>query len=196
MIVKRPGNTRAIAHGFLAVALTAVAIVCHAQTENNGAKVKTEQQESFYVIGLSVRTINSTEVTGNGNIPKLWQRFMSEDWAAKIPNRTDDKLLAVYSDYASDENGEYTYTVAARVSSIDHVPEGMTTKTVPAGRFAVLTSAKGPLSQVIPQMWKNAYRIPPSELGGVRAFAVDYEVYDQRAADPQNAQVELHLGVK
>ena len=179
----------------LFLAMTA-AVPANAQFSQIKPMAKVEEQNSFHVIGLSVRTTNALEVSGNGNIPKLWQRFMQEGWAAKIPHRTDGRLLAVYSDYATDENGEYTYMVAAPVSSIDHVPDGMTAKTVPAGRYAVLVSGKGPLSQVVPQLWQQVYRMPESDLGGVRAFAVDFEVYDQRAADPQNAQVELHLGLK
>lgn len=158
--------------------------------------VKIEKQEAFQVVGLAVRTKNADEVTGGGNIPKLWNKFVSEGWADRIPNRADQTLFAVYSDYASDENGEYTYMVAARVTSVGRVPEGTTAKTVVAGKYAVLTSEKGPLSQVVPQMWMRVYPMKAAELGGARAFATDYEVYDDRAANPQEAVVELHLGLK
>jgi predicted transcriptional regulator YdeE len=166
------------------------------ESETTPAVSKPEPQASFQVIGLSVRTTNAIEFAGNGNIPTLWSKFIAEGWAEKIPNRADKNLLAVYTDYASDENGEYTYMVAARVASAAHVPEGMVAKAVPAGKYSVLTSNQGPLQVVIPQMWKRVYDLTPAELGGSRAFTTDYEVYDQRAADPQNAVVELHLALK
>jgi predicted transcriptional regulator YdeE len=33
-------------------------------------------------------------------------------------------------------------------------------------------------------------------LGGTRAFLTDYEVYDQRAADPQNSQIDVYIGLR
>jgi predicted transcriptional regulator YdeE len=35
----------------------------------------------------------------------------------------------------------------------------------------------------------------PTDLGGRRAFLTDYEVYDQRTSNPQQAQVEIHIGL-
>jgi predicted transcriptional regulator YdeE len=36
----------------------------------------------------------------------------------------------------------------------------------------------------------------PEELGGIRAFQTDYEIYDQRAADPANAQIDVYIGLR
>jgi len=38
--------------------------------------------------------------------------------------------------------------------------------------------------------------MPPADLGGQRAFLEDYEVYDQRASEPANSQVEIHLSLE
>jgi predicted transcriptional regulator YdeE len=35
----------------------------------------------------------------------------------------------------------------------------------------------------------------PEELGGARAFVTDYEIYDKRTENSQNAQVEIHIGL-
>jgi len=35
----------------------------------------------------------------------------------------------------------------------------------------------------------------PAELGGRRAFITDYEIYDQRTENSQEAQVEIHIGL-
>ena len=34
------------------------------------------------------------------------------------------------------------------------------------------------------------------ELGGIRAFKTDYEIYDQRAANPDNAQIDVYVGLR
>jgi predicted transcriptional regulator YdeE len=36
----------------------------------------------------------------------------------------------------------------------------------------------------------------PEELGGTRAFRTDYEIYDQRSTDPENAQVDVYVGLR
>jgi predicted transcriptional regulator YdeE len=35
----------------------------------------------------------------------------------------------------------------------------------------------------------------PEELGGTRSFHTDFEIYDQRAADPENAQIDVYVGL-
>src|SRR5215467_6008541 len=86
--------------------------------------VKIEEQKSFNVIGLAVRTNNKAEATGQGEIPKLWKRFVEQDTASRIPNRAEQNLIVVYTDYATDETGEYTYLVGSRVTSSADVPAG------------------------------------------------------------------------
>jgi predicted transcriptional regulator YdeE len=41
---------------------------------------------------------------------------MQENLAAQIPDKTDSSILAVYTDYASDQDGEYTFVIGARAA--------------------------------------------------------------------------------
>jgi predicted transcriptional regulator YdeE len=160
------------------------------------APVRNVQQDSFYVAGYSVRTNNAKEMSGHGSIGPLWQRWFAENLAANIPNRADNHVIAVYSDYATDEKGDYTYTLGTRVSSIDHLPSGITSRTIAPGPYAVFTTETGPVTQVVPAAWQRIWATPPDQLGGKRAFLTDYEVYDRRSADPGNAQVDIHIGLQ
>ena len=157
--------------------------------------VKVEEQKQFNVVGLAVRTNNQQEATGQGEIPKLWQRFMQQGTAAKIPNRADQDLTVVYTDYENDQNGEYTYLIGARVTSTADVPAGFTLKEIPAGSYAILQSEKGPAPIVLPRIWQHIWSMSAKDLGGQRAFQADYEVYPPDF-DPQNAQVAVHVGLK
>jgi predicted transcriptional regulator YdeE len=161
-----------------------------------GTSMKIENQDSFYVAGYAARTNNAAEASGKGKIGPLWQRWFAENLAAQIPNRIDKDVLAVYSDYASDEKGDYTYMIGVRVSSIDKLPEGLAYRKIAAGPYAVFTMESGPMTQVVPAAWQKIWSAPLSEMGGKRAFLTDFEVYDQRAADPQHAQVDIHIGVR
>lgn len=158
--------------------------------------MKTEHQNSFLVAGYSVRTNNAKEASGQGQIGPLWQRWFAENLGAKVPNRVDKRMVAVYSDYESDEKGDYTYTLGAQVSSTDNLPSGFTFRKVVAGPYVIFTTEKGPVTQVVPAEWQKVWAAPARELGGKRAFVTDFEVYDQRAADPQNTQVDIHIGIE
>jgi predicted transcriptional regulator YdeE len=157
--------------------------------------VKVEEQKSFHVIGLAVRTNNQQEAGGQGEIPRLWQRFMQQDIAGKIPNRAGQNLIVVNTDYESDQNGEYTYFIGARVTSTADVPAGLTLKEIPSGSYAVLESEKGPAPVVLPKIWRQIWSMSAKDLGGERAFRADYEVYPPEY-DPQNVQVTIHIGLK
>src|ERR1700678_460643 len=103
----------------LFVAALAVAFSIASQAQNtapNGASnlpAKAILVEPIYVAGYPVRTSNAKEMAGNGEIGKLWARFFQENLGAQIPNRTGENLMVVYSDYASDEKGEYSYLLGA-----------------------------------------------------------------------------------
>ena len=146
------------------------------------------------VVGFSVRTTNAAEAKGDGEIPKLWNRFFQENLGDKIPHRVGQSLIVVYSDYASDQNGEYTYLLGAPVDSLEGTPKDLAVRTIPAGQYAVLTTPAGPPQQTLPAIWTKIWGMSEAELGGKRSFAMDYETYDD-FSDPQNMQVTVHLGL-
>lgn len=154
------------------------------------------QQDTFTVIGIAARTNNAREAGGDGVIGKEWARFMQEGIVAKIPNTLDRSIVAVYTDYAGDHNGDYTFILGAKVSSAVEVPQGMVAKEIPAGRYAVFTSEKGPGSKVVPELWMKINSLPKSAAGGDRAYRADFEIYDERAANPQNLQTDIYIGIR
>lgn len=155
-------------------------------------------QEAFTVVGIVARTNNASESGPNGVISKQWEKFMKENLLEKIPNKADHSVIAGYTDYESDKNGDYTFFLGAKVISASKVPEGMAIKQVPAGKFKIFTSEKGPVWEVVFSMWIKIWNLPPSEVGSDsnRTYKFDYEVYDQRAQVPQNAVVDVYLGIK
>ena len=157
---------------------------------------KVVEETGFTVVGISIRTSNANEMSGKGVIPQQWDRFMKEGLLGKIANKVNSNILAVYIDYESDANGAYTFMIGARVSSADDIPVGMVAKKVPAGRYAVFISEKGFVGKVVPQTWSHIWAVPKSAPEGNRAYRADFEVYDQRAADPQNAEVDIYVGIK
>ena len=147
------------------------------------------------VIGIQIRTNNASDLSGQGQIGALWGRMFAENLPASIPNRTSESIFAVYSNYASDENGDYDYLLGCPVTTIENVPAGMTYAAIPTGDYAVFTTEIGPVKEVMQAAWKHIWAAA-TDLGRKRAFLTDYEVYDHRATDPANAQVEIHLSLE
>jgi predicted transcriptional regulator YdeE len=162
---------------------------------DNSMSPKIVQQPEFMVAGIAARTSNAKEMTADGVIGTQWARLMQEDILAKIPNRADASIVAVYTDYASDKDGEYTYLLGARVTSNVGLPAGVVAKKIPAGNFAVFTTQKGPGPKVVPQTWIQINSLPKSAAGGDRVYHADYEIYDERSKDPQ-IQADIYVGIR
>jgi predicted transcriptional regulator YdeE len=154
------------------------------------------QVQGFTVVGVTARTNNANEMTPAGAIGKLWGRLMQENLLGKIPNRADENIVAVYTDYASDKDGDYTYILGAKVSRDAELPAGMIATQIMTGKYAVFTSERGPSSKVVPETWQKINNLPKTVPGGDRTYKSDFEVYDERARNPQDAVVDVYIGIR
>src|SRR5437763_11061245 len=129
--------------------ITWLLVLISASVSGETSMTKKVHQDGFSVAGIEVRTTNANEATGSGIIPKQWQKFFQNRIADKIPNKVDGTIYAVYTDYASDRNGEYSFLIGVRVPTNAKAPDGMVLRKIPAGEYAVITSDKGPVSKVV-----------------------------------------------
>ena len=90
-------------------------------------------QEAFQVVGIEASTNNAKESGPDAIIGKLWQQFLGQNLLDKIPDRVDQSIIAVYTDYATDANGQYTFVLGAKVKPVPDpvLPEGMVVKPFP-----------------------------------------------------------------
>lgn len=151
----------------------------------------TEQElDTFDVIGISVRTSNEAGRAAI-DIPALWQRFMAEGIADKIPNKTDTSLYCIYTDYEKDHTRPYTTVLGCRVTRTDEVPHGMVHTRLGGGSYAKRL-AKGNLMQgVVFNAWTEIWN---SDLQ--RRYSADFEVYGEKAQNPEDAEVEIFVAVR
>ncbi|MCM3737689.1 GyrI-like domain-containing protein [Bacillus cytotoxicus] len=151
------------------------------------------KREAFQAIGISITTNNELEMSSDGKIPHLWNQYFQEQITNLIPNKaTQTETLALYSNYESDETGLYTFTIAVPVSTVIDTPENMTSFTIPAATYAVFTTRKGPLSEIIAESWQEIWNWSKENK---RAFTIDFELYDERACDPNDAQVDIYIAL-
>jgi predicted transcriptional regulator YdeE len=182
----------------LVVAGLAATLAPGAAGEDEGIRMnpRVSQVQGFAVVGITGRTNNAKEMTPAGIIGKLWGQLMQGNLLTKIPNRADENILAVYTDYASDKNGDYTFILGAKVSQDSEIPAGMVTAKVATGKYADFTSERGPANRVVPEIWQKINSLPRNVPGGDRAYQSDFEVYDQRARNPQDAIVDVFVGIR
>ena len=153
------------------------------------------QIDSFSVIGIEARTSNAQEASGNSAIGKLWGRFATEDLLRRIPHRMDDRIVAVYSEYESDKDGPYTYTLGAKVSSTRDVPAGMVARKVLSGDYAMFTAQGGAPPQMTVDLWKHIWSLEkPGPLH--RAYKTDFEVHSALEAQPPDTHIDVYIGVQ
>ena len=150
---------------------------------------------TFDVIGISVRTNNTTESGGNGQIPQLWQRLFMQGILSAIPDRADDAIVALYTNYAGDQNVDYTYILGSKVKTGAKAPEGMTAVTVPSGKYLDFVTDKGPGGEIVPKAWGEIYGYFQAPTSPKRTFKIDFERYDDMS-DPNAMQGHIFIGVK
>ena len=148
------------------------------------------QLPPFHLIGIAVRTTNENGRAAR-EIAGLWQRFMGEGLLAKIPNKIDDTVYSLYTNYEGDHTQPYTAMLGCRVSHLDDIPEGMTGQSFAGGPYVKL-SARGDLSKgLIVDQWTKIW-----EMDLDRAFTADFEAFGEKAANPSDAEVDFYLAVR
>lgn len=149
-----------------------------------------EPIEGFYLTGITVRTNNSSGAAAK-DIPALWQRFFAEQISDKIPHKISEALYCVYTDYESDYTGDYTTLLGCRVSSLAEIPEDMQGLKIATGNYTYF-EAKGKMEEgFVFQKWTEIWQADLE-----RSYTADFEVYDQRSQDPENAFVPIYIALK
>ncbi len=151
----------------------------------------------FYMAGIAARTNNATEMSGNGKIGGIWKTLLQPGLVSRIPNKIGVDLIAVYTPTTRPTTPATTpISSVFPLSPTEGMPATLTIKHVSPGNYAVITSGRGPVKEVVRDVWQRIWSMSEEELGGKRAFRCDYEIYDQRSADPENAQIDVYISLR
>lgn len=139
-----------------------------------------QDESSFAVVGITVRTSNANA----HEIGALWGRFYETGAARRISESGDATIYSVYSDYESDHTGSFTVLIGCAVPENSVVPDGMSKRSVSAGRYAVFP-AIGELPASVVKAWSSVWDTPLD-----RVYNTDFERYSSDGA------VTVHVGVR
>jgi predicted transcriptional regulator YdeE len=136
------------------------------------------------IIGIS--TITSTEAAlTQHTIGKLWNEFLQTPIKDKLGEVSSSSIYAVYSDYENGYTGKYKLTIGYAVNDVREIPEGLTTVTIPAGKYKTFPS-KSHAPQDVLAVWKTIWEIDSAVLKP--NFIVTFEEYKD------NQEVLVHIG--
>lgn len=152
--------------------------------------MKKIELEAFKLIGIALekKTINENGQAGI-DCGSLWQKFEKGDYTNKIPGKLSDEIFAVYHQYDGDYTKPYAYFIGCKVSAETKLPKGMDSLMISPGIYQQIT-AKGKIPDCIINVWQTIWSADIN-----RAYQADFEVYDARSKDWNNAEVDVFLSV-
>lgn len=142
--------------------------------------------EEKKVVGFSARTNNASPEMG-AVIGGLWQKLYSPENCSQVKERVNEKALGIYSDYASDDCGDYTVMAGFEVKSGEK-QAGFECGKIPAGKYAKFV-VRGNMVTAVQESWQEIWGM---ELE--RSFVYDFEEYQN--ADPEDAEIHIYIGLK
>ncbi len=150
------------------------------------------------LIGLSVRTNNKNEINPQtAKISKLAEQFFAQNITTNIPERKNPgTIFAVYTEYDSDEQGDYTYFIGEEVCSPEKIPNGLNKLIIPPSKYQKLTTKSGKMPEVVIDAWQQIWKMTSTDFLGERTYQADFELYDERAKDPGNTSLDIYIGIK
>jgi len=143
------------------------------------------------LIGLALKT-KTTNENGQSAIDcgSLWQQFEKEDYLKKIPGKLTNEIFAVYHDYEGDHTKPFSYFIGCKVKKNTEIPDGLNSLIIPAGIYEKII-AKGKMPDCVADTWKEIWRSNQS-----RAYNTDFEIYDQKSKNWNDAEVDIFISVK
>lgn len=148
------------------------------------------------IIGLGGET-----AIANNRIPELWESFCRRE--SEVANISRPILRIGICEYPSEtslitftEESDYYVITGVKVDSIESVPTGMLTRTIPAGRVAVFTHT-GPITTL-----HRTYKYIWGTWADNKKYTVDerrdFEIYTEDYPGPYCAdgQIKIHIPIK
>jgi predicted transcriptional regulator YdeE len=149
------------------------------------------------LVGISIVTDNASEFNlDTAKIGATVGKYFASGMANLIPNRVNPGItICAYTNYEDKHFGKYTYFIGEEVSEIDNLPRGYVSLVIPEQTYAKFTTDLGNKVEVCIATWQKIWSMTAEDFGGGRSYAVDFEVYDERAANPENAVMDIYIGI-
>ncbi|GAB6991129.1 GyrI-like domain-containing protein [Paenibacillus pini] len=154
------------------------------------------KRSGLELVGLGARTTNAEEAGPNGKMGSLWEAYFQRNLSSEMEFHNPHLIYCLYTDYESDASGAYTVLIGhERPSNSSVLPEELIQAVVPDAKYMMFKTKRGPVFEVVVEAWQEIWAF--FETSDVeRAYTGDFELYDARYFDPQDAEVQIYIAVK
>lgn len=145
------------------------------------------------VVGMELKTTMAND-QHKTDIKALMDKIKAEAVLDKITNKAKPNVtLGVITDYDM-ATGAFTFTYGCEVMDTSSVPGGMVVKEIPAAKYAMF-KVKGMIPDDVAAKWRyiTSEWLPTANF--LATGTAQFEWYDERAADPANAEVDIYFPV-
>jgi AraC family transcriptional regulator len=155
------------------------------------------EKPALTVVGLEAAFISalSPDATNFKVIGPLWDKFVHR--AGEVAGRSGHDMLGVIYGRPAKERShphELQYIAAVPVSETGSVPDGMVSRTIPTGTFAVFTH-RGPI-QTIGDTCSEIHRVWLPQSNWQDAQIAEIELYDHRfCGGGDDSEMEIWVSV-
>lgn len=150
------------------------------------------------IVGFEIRTSNAKEFDDAvAKIGAMVQRYHQDQLATQISKRANPGVtFCIYTDYESDHHGDYIFMIGEEVKDFENLPDGARALTLPSAKYQKFTTEIGKMPEVLISAWQRIWQMPEKELGGKRAYTIDFEVHDERVHDQNHASIDIYIALK
>lgn len=146
----------------------------------------------IHIIGIELRTTND-DGRSFQEIPPFWAHFMQENCMGQIPNKLNDDIYAVYTNFENpgkNNKGLYSLIIGCSVDANSNLvlPHGFTRVTIPAGCYRVFPVEKGRHDNV-GEVWQSIWAISDNEKLDWK-FSCEFERYRT------TGEIDIFIGIK
>lgn len=138
--------------------------------------------------GLKIRTNNSSPDMGE-KIGGLWEKFFTKGIYAQIPGKINEKTIGLYTNYESNEKGDYDMFVCCEVQKETQQPKDLEITTIEAGKYAKFI-VKGNMVTAVHDFWLKLWNMNLD-----RKYGSDFEEY-QPGCDMDNCEIHMYISLK
>jgi predicted transcriptional regulator YdeE len=150
------------------------------------------EHEEMRLVGLALPHTTTNE-NGQSAIDcgTLWQQFQNENYYERINSKLNSNVIAVYHGYEGDHTKPYHYFIGCPIDKSAVIPEGLDSLYIPKDVYRKLT-AKGIMPDCVADAWRSIWA---GDFDLQRAYHFDFELYDERSHDWNNAAVDIFISV-
>lgn len=152
-------------------------------------KAAIDDVKAFTVVGVSTTTSNK-DGKATEDINALWERFFKESVGQHVPDKIDDVIYAVYSDYEGNHEDPYRVTIGYKTQGSEKTPDSMHMVHIEPQDYGIM-SAQGPQPQTLIETWTAIWS---SDLN--RSFKTDFEVYGPRFFAEGINEILVYIGLE